>query len=236
MSKRDAQEIRSYKKRAQTLLHQGKPKYAESYLFRAYEITDSLPRSERNATRAFLIHRLAEVAVQQNEPMLARRRFRESLKITDTTNTMGHARTLRDYGEFLRRQGEVKAGRREVERALSIMDLNTDRSARLEIELLVTDGILARFDCLSRKRRDDAIETQYQIAKRLRGYKKTEYELAVLRFLLEEVIPFYNPERVEYIGRAIFLSTKQGNLKKVGEYISLLGGSPSQILYNRVVR
>ena len=236
MTKQDANDFRACLKRGKILLQQGENQRAEFFLLRAYEHSDDLPKSERSGKRAFVLHRLAEVSIKQGEPMLARRRFREALKLSDQGNALGHARIKRDHGEFLRRQGETEAGRREVETALKIMESSTSQTPRLTKELLVTEGILARFDLSNPKKRSDAVETQRLIARQLSGYKKSQYELAIWRFMIEEALPLYSLERVDCIRRAIFLSFKLGNYKKAGEYISLLGGPPLRSAYTRVVR
>lgn len=233
--KRDLREFRVMLKEAKKHLQRENLHRAEFYLQRANEALGQLPDEVRLGKQAFVWHRLAEAAAHGNEPMVATRRFREALKLANPSDELGYARIKRDYGEFLRRQGDAKAGRREVEAALEVIEAIESRTARVRFELIVTEGFIARFDLADPGKRDAAIATLHVVARKLRGYKKHQYELASLRCLIE-ILPLHSPRRIEYIRRAVILNLKLGNHKRAGEYLALLGGESSRGVYRFVVR
>lgn len=235
MSSRDLYDFRAALKTGKRYLSQGDANTAERHLLRALEFTDYFKeKSVENEKRAFVLHRLAEVSILQDDPMNANRRFKEALKLINPSNKMGHARLLRDYGNFERVQGRTAIGRKHVDQAHSILK-SMSITDRVKKEILVTKGFVARFDLDDPLLRDAAIEMLRSIARELYGYKKKAYELANLRCLID-VLPVYNIERISYIQRAALLSAQLWNFRKAGEYVSLLGGKPSSSIYNFIVR
>ena len=231
--KQALKDYREAMKCAKKDLARGKLTRAEFYLLRAQEVAPLLAPDISVERQAFVLHRLAEVAALSGDPMRAKRRFRESLKLSKSfeNDRVGHARTCRDYGEFLRREGDTKAGRRMVIEAIDTLESIETPLKRTREELLVTEGFMARFDLNDPKRRDAAITTLHMVARQLQGYRKPAYERAVLRCLIEEVLPIYSLQRIEYIRRAVLLSLKLGDYSKAAEYAAMLGGkTPSTIV------
>lgn len=185
MSSRDLYDFRAALKTGKRYLSQGDANTAERHLLRALEFTDYFEdTSVKNEKRAFVLHRLAEVSILQDDPMNAKRRFKEALKLINPRNKMGHARLLRDYGNFERVQGRTAIGRKHVNQALSILK-SMSITDRVKKETLVTKGFVARFDLNDPLLRDAAIEVLRSVARELYGYKKKAYELANLRCLID---------------------------------------------------
>lgn len=236
MSVRDLDDFRAALKTGKRQLSRGNAREAERYLLRALATTDYFENQiVKNEKKAFVLHRLAEVYILQGETINAHNCFKEALKRSNAQNQMGHARLLRDYGNFERIQGNSESGLEYVNLAIDILESQPQSRDRVKKELLVTQGFLARFYANDSARREDAIETWQVVAHELRGYKKKAYELANLRCLIE-TLPFYSLERTQYIQQAILLSLRLGNYKKAGEYLALLGGKPSRSVYNFIVR
>jgi tetratricopeptide (TPR) repeat protein len=232
----DLGDFRAALKTGKRQLSRGNASKAEHYLLRALETASYLKDERlRDEKRAFVLHRLAEVAILLNDPMTAHKRYQKALRLSNDHNEMGHARLLRDYGNFERLQGDRKSGLRHIRKALVILESIEDRSERVAIEILITEGFLARFDLDDPQRRDEAIETLRLIARKLHGYKKKAYEVANLRCLID-VLPIHSLERITYIQRATELSIRLGNYRKAGEYTALLGGQPLRSIYNFIVQ
>ncbi len=230
-------ECRSMLKKGKEHIARGNMLRAEFFLQRAHEAALQVQDEKvRDDKCAHVMHQLAEVAVRNNEPMLAQRRYREALKLVDVNNLVAFARVKRDYAELLRRQGDLKAGRRDVIAALELLESIDSPSERAKEELRFTEGIAARFDLTNPKKRSDAIKTLHRVAQENRGYRKPPYEREALRCLFEEVLPIYSPMRMEYIRRAVVISIKLGDFRQAGEYVSLLGGDTSRSAFNLVVR
>jgi len=236
LSPQDLGDFRSALKTGKRQLSRGNAKEAERYLLRALATTDYFEdQIVKNEKKAFVLHRLAEVYILEGEPINAHKCFREALKLSNAGNPMGHARLLRDYGNFERIQGHDKSGLKRVNQAIDILESQPQSRDRVKKELLVTQGFLARFYVNDPDRRESAIETWQVIARELRGYKKKAYELANLRCLID-ALPFYSLERSQYIQRAVLLSFRLGNYKKAGEYAALLGGKPARSVFRFMVR
>ena len=69
------EEFRVNLQQAKRALKAGRTTKAEFWLQRANELAGYLNDNDK---RAFVLHRLAEVGVQQNETMIARKRFKQA--------------------------------------------------------------------------------------------------------------------------------------------------------------
>lgn len=227
-------EFRTALKCGKRSLKQGDAGKAERWLLRAYEIAnDSLKDDNR---KSFVLHRLAELSVMTNEPMVARRRFKVALKLVNKNDYVGYALLLRDYGEFERRQGHPKIARKHVEKAARLLSIDTGdtRRSKLELERVVTKGFVARLD-LSGRKRAEAIDILKWTARELYGTPKVQYELANLAILVE-VLPIWDISRTRYILRAMALSIQLRNHVRATEFALLLGGKPLRGTYRLVTK
>lgn len=224
------EEFRSSLKEAKRALKAGKTTRAEFWLQRTNELAGYLNDSDG---RAFVLHRLAEVGIQQNQTMIARKRFKQALSLINTNDRVGYATLQRDYGNFERIQDNRKLGYSHVKKAIDTLDSIQNVTARVKLERIVTEGFAARFE-LYGPHHDDAIETLRITARKLYGCKKRQYELANLSCLVD-VLPVWSPERLQYVTRAIELCVRLRNMKRAGEFAALLGGKTSRNMYLSVV-
>lgn len=221
-------EYRTALKEGKKYLKSGNHSRAENWLGYASEFARHMKDKHREA---LVWHRLAEVAVFQNEPMRARHRFKLALELVDKENHVAYAIVLRDYGEFERRTGHRKIARRHVEHAVSLLDTAEllGRKQRLELERTTTRGFVARLG-LGTKAEAASIITLKEVASELWGCRKPQYELANLAILIE-VLPIWDLDRARYIIRAITLSIQLRNRARFTEFLVLLGGKPLRGIY-----
>lgn len=232
MAKSDGPEFNSLMSSAKKDLRRGKASDAEFKLHRAWEISRHMKSRGR---QAFVLHRLAEVAIQLGQPELAGQRLEEALMFIDKTNKLSYACLLRDYANYNRLHGKKRLGRKQVVRAVRLLQSCDPQTKRIKQELDVTEGIAARFD-LKGPMRATALEKLHQTASKLRRYNKRRHlELANLNCLIEE-LPITNARRVFYIRRAVWICTRNGDFKRAGELTALLGGNLPRDAYNFIVR
>lgn len=227
-----ADEFRTALKWGKRALKQGDAIKAEHWLQRAREFALYLKDDHR---RSFVVHRLAEVAVLRNEPMLARHRFKRALELVNKNSHVAYAIMLRDYGEFERRQGHPKIARRHVEKAARLLLTAEPVTRRVKLEGIVTEGFTARLDLADKNRRAQALAQLKELADELYGTHKTQYELANLAVLAEE-LPVWDIDRTKYILRAMFLSFRLRNIARTTEFTLLLGGKPLRGVYRVTTR
>ena len=232
MAKSDGPEFDSLMSSAKDDLRSGRASDADFKLLRAWEISRHMKSRER---QAFVLHRLAEVAIQLEQPKLAERRLEGALKFIDKTNKLSYACLLRDYANYNRLHGEKRLGYKQVVRAVRLLQSIDPQTKRIKHELVVTEGIAARFD-LDGPMRATALEKLHQTASRLRRYNgKRHLELANLNCLIDE-LPLTSIRRVFYIRRAAWICTSKGDFKRAGELMALLGGNLPRDAYNFIVR
>lgn len=227
-----ADEFRSALKWGKRALKRGDVIEAERWLQRAREFALYLNDDHR---RSFVVHRLAEVAVLQGEPMLARQRFKHALKLVNKNSQVAYAIILRDYGEFERRQGHPNIARKHVEKAARLLLTAEPVTRRVKLEGIVTEGFAARLDLADKTRRAQALKQLRELAEELHGTHKIQYELANLAVLAEE-LPMWDLNRTKYILRAVFLSLQLRNVTRATEFTLLLGGKSLRGAYRVTVR
>jgi tetratricopeptide (TPR) repeat protein len=221
-------------KQGKRALRAGDATHAEFWLQRAREYASYL--NDDHNRRAMVLHRLGEVAVMRGEFMLARKRFKRGLELINEDNIIGRAILHRDYGEFERHQGNRKIARTHVLRAVSLLGSIQKPSRRTELESIVTHGFMARLklDSKDKELRKEAIATLAETANKLHGCNKSNYELANLSVLVEE-LPLWDTRRISYLTRAVFLNLYQRNLSRAGEMTAFLGGTLPRKAYRLIV-
>lgn len=226
-------EFRSELKAGKRYLKSGQLFRAELHLQRARDLASYIPDERREA---LVSHRLAEVAIFRNEPMLARGRYKRALQLVDKNDTVAYAILLRDYGEFERRQGHWKIARRSINQAMELIQTVKPKTRRVQLEVLATKGFVARLGLSGTpQKRAEGIVVMKQVDNEIRGTHKHQYELANLAILIE-VIPFWDLDRFSYIRRAVVLSFQLGNVRRAAEFTAMLGGKTSRAAFRTVVK
>lgn len=228
-----SQEFRRNLKKAKEYMHAGKYYRAELWCLRARELASN---ADLRNNMALTDHQLAEIAVSQGYVVLAHRRFMQSLDGIAANNLVGRAILLRDLANFELLQGDEKAARGHNAKALDLLETDQEqlvRPGRRQIELIVTEGFAARIELVG-SRNDDAVETLRQVAVTLHGYKKPEYELANLCWLIS-ALPLASPERHQYVIRGMVVCARLRNFKRVGEFAASLGGKQLQDAYRSII-
>lgn len=183
--------------------------------------------------RGVVLHVYALAAAELGDAEGARHLFKSALREIKPDAPLSRAMALRDFGNFELRQGNVVLARRKIISALKLFDRIDDVTQRVEIELAVTRGFLARTSIESDP--IGSLETLRDVARLLKGYKKREYELDNLDWLIDHLPP--SLERQRYALRAIQLSLLLGNNHKVVEYSSLFGGGkPLRGIYRTIFK
>lgn len=229
MSSRD--EYRVYTKTGKKHLYAGSLESAERCFLRALELAND-PDSRYASQRGIIIERLGATAAELGDLELAVRRFKRALHLIDN-DPIALAICRRNWANVeLTRENYLKA-RRLNEQALQLLERArlTRSSQRLDIEIAVTRGFLARVELQDGHDTARAIQTLREVAQLLQAYdRKPVYELDNLLWLIE-ALPT-GPERDEYLARAIELSTRLGNIYLRGELQALsVAGVPGRSIY-----
>lgn len=119
-------------------------------------------------------HRLAQCYIEKGSLEDGFRRFEIAESLFERRNYIGRAITLRDYGWDLYRNGHPAEGVSKITQALRLLERESSRDERWEIEQAVTAGFLAR-TCASTNP-DEARTTMRATDEIIRGTSKWIYE------------------------------------------------------------
>lgn len=229
MAPRDEQ--RHYTKMGKKLLYAGKSEGAERCFLRALEIVNCTD-TPSDIERGLIGERLAVTAAEMDETELAVRRFKQSLILLES-DLMGKAICQRNYAMLELDRGNHGRARKLNQQSLRCLDrLRLSRSTeRLDIEVAVARGFLARVELRDGRDIAVAIQTFRDLAGLLRAYdRKPVYELDNLLWLIDVLPP--GEERNDHLARAIELSSSLGNSFLQRELQALsVAGEPGRYLY-----
>ena len=185
-------------KKAQHLMNLGEYDRALQLLLLALNATRDV---DELTEAAYLLprinHRLAQAYAHTGDRKAARARFIRAERLFDRDNVIGRAITLRDLGWTLWQWGEFTEGNRQIARAQRLLKRRATTDERHRVELVVTDGLMARTYAAVDKPR--AVDQFRQVDEMVRGGNKWIYELDNLRQLIPLVPP---AERIVYRFRA----------------------------------
>ena len=185
-------------KRAQHLMNLGEYHRALPLLILAQSSTRDIGELTESAELSPRInHRLAQAYANTGDRRAARARFVHAEKLFDRENVIGRAITLRDHGWTIWTWGEFNEGARHIRRAQRLLRRQASHDERHHVELIVTDGMLARtYAAVDQPR---AIDQFKLVDDTVRGGNKWIYELDNLRQLIP-LVPA--SERIAYRLRA----------------------------------
>lgn len=229
MTPRD--EYRHYTKMGKKLLYAGKLEGAERCFLRAYVIAADQGSPYANK-QGLILERLAVTALEMGDTAWAEKHFKLAL-VQLGSDLMGKAICLRNYASLELERGNHHKARKLNQRSIRALDrLRLTRSTeRLDIEIAVTRGFLARVELRDGRDIAAAIQTFRDLASLLRAYdRKPVYELDNLLWLID-VLPV-GEERDDHLARAIELSSRLGNSFLQGELQALsMAGEPGRRVY-----
>lgn len=208
-------------------LNAGDEHGAELDAQRAYTLASS---SRRLAPQKPIAEHRWAMALKTRQHKRAQELFERALgsfKTHDPSNRIGRAILLRDYGLFLANELRLyDEGREKVEEARTILlgNFPADQEKRVALELLMVESFLYRIRLRVNHFDTVALFGLMEIDKRLREMTSTKpgYQFDNLVWILR-----YETDTRQvygYLPRALALSVKLGNVKRVAEYTFMASG------------
>jgi len=222
--------VRHNIKQSKFLLNAGKPEEAKMEAELALTVAS---RNKRQFGKYLPVgeHRLAMAYKTLKQYKAAQEHFERALATFNRGDRIGFAILLRDYGLFLvnelrTQNGNHEAGLKKIKDAERLLrgNFSDDEKKRAKLERIVTKGFVYRARLRANHFDGAALIGLKRTDERLRKLADTKpgYVLDNIAWILRYETRIKEVNR--YLPRALFLSVRVGNLKRVAEYTVLASG------------